>query len=69
MIYFRGGKTDIDNQYDQYSITCSDGSSIIEGVDFTVSYAPLSGNISLHIIIEIASIEGLIILSQTYPMI
>ena len=32
---------------------------MIEGVDFTVSYAPLAGILSLCIIIAIASAEGL----------
>ena len=31
--------TYIDNKYDLYSIACVNGSSIIEGVDFTISYA------------------------------
>ena len=34
---------------------------MIEGVDFTVSYAPVSGIRSLCIIIEIVSAEGLYI--------
>ena len=36
-ISFRVKTTDIDNQYDLYSITCADGSSMLEGIDFTVS--------------------------------
>ena len=55
MIYFRVKITDIENQYDIYDRTCEDGSSIIEGVGFTVSYAPVSGIRSLCIIIAIAS--------------
>ena len=47
--------TNIDNQYDLYSRTCADGSSMFEGVDFTVSYSPVAGIFSLCIIIEIAS--------------
>ena len=39
-ISFRAKTNDIDNQYEIYSRTCVDGSSMIEGVDFTVSYAP-----------------------------
>ena len=35
--------TDIDNQYDIYSRKCAYGSSMIEGFDFTVSYAPVAG--------------------------
>ena len=34
---FKVNITDIDNQYDLYSITCADGSSMLEGIDFTVS--------------------------------
>ena len=34
---------------------------MIEIVDFAVSYAPVSGIIYLHVIITIASEEGLII--------
>ena len=60
-IYFRVKTTDIDNQYELYSIICVDGASLLEGVDFKVSYAPLAGILSLHIIIEISSVEGLII--------
>ena len=60
-ISFRVRTTDIDNKYDIYSRTCADGSSIIEGADFIVSYAPVSGVISLCIIISIASKERLII--------
>ena len=41
-IYFRANTTEIDNQYEIYSRTCAYGSSIIEGVDFTVSYSPVS---------------------------
>ena len=52
---------DIDNQYDIYSRTCAYGSSILEGVDFNVSYSPVAGICSLHIIISIASSGGLII--------
>ena len=55
MIYFRVNTTDIENQYDIYYRTFEDGSSIIEGVGFTVSYAPVSGIRSLCIIIAIAS--------------
>ena len=53
--------TDIDNQYDIYSRTCKDGSSMIEGVDFTVYYAPAAVILSLHITTAIASAEDLII--------
>ena len=48
--------TDIENNYDIYSRTHAGGSSMLEGVDFTVT-----GNNSLCIIIAIASAEGLII--------
>ena len=60
-IPFRVKTTYIDNQYELYSITCTDVSSMLEGVDFTVSYAPVSGIRSLHIIIEIAYVEGLVL--------
>ena len=42
-IYFRVNTTDIENQYDLYSRTCADGSSMLEGVGFAVSYTPVSG--------------------------
>ena len=57
----KGKKTDIDNQYDIYSITCADVSSMIQGVDFTVSYAPVAWIQSLFIITAIVSAEGAII--------
>ena len=38
-IYFSLKTTEIDNQYNLYSRTCTDGSSILEGSDFNVSYA------------------------------
>ena len=60
-IYFRVKITDIENQSDIYSITCSYGSSVLEGVDFTLSYSPVDGISSLHILIAIASEEGLVI--------
>ena len=34
---------------------------MIKGVEFTVSYAPVAGIRPLHIIIKLASTEGLII--------
>ena len=60
-IYFRVKTTYIENQYELYSITCADGPSMIEGVDFTVSYAPLSGIFFPHIIIIVSYSESLII--------
>ena len=59
-ISLRVKKTDIENQYDLYSRTCSDGSSILEGVEFTVSYAPMHGICPLCIIIATACEKGLI---------
>ena len=41
-ISFKVKKTDIDNKYDLYSIICAYGSSIIEGLNLTVSYTPVS---------------------------
>ena len=60
-ISFRVKTKDIGNQYDLYSRTSEYVSSMIEIVDFAVSYAPVSGIIYLHVIITIASEEGLII--------
>ena len=60
-ISFRVKTTGINNKYDLYSITCADGSSMIKGVYFTVSYEPVAGILSLCIIIAISYIEGLII--------
>ena len=51
---------DIDNQYDLYSRRCADGSSMLEIVDFTISYASVAIIKSLRIIILIASAELLI---------
>ena len=59
-ICFRVKTTDTINRYDIYFRSCSDGSSIIEGVPFTVSYLPVTGTQSLCIIIEISYIEVLI---------
>ena len=67
-IFFRVEITNIDNQYDLYSRKCADGLSILEVADFTVSYAQVNGIRSLHIIIAIASEEGLLIFSWTSPM-
>ena len=53
--------TDIDTKYDLYYITSADRSSMLDVADFTVLYAPVAGICSLHIIIEIALEEGLII--------
>ena len=60
ILYFRG-KNEIDNQSYIYSRICADGSSIIEGADFNVPYAPVAGIRSLCVIIEIAYAEGLIV--------
>ena len=59
--YILGLKTDIDNQYVLYSWTCVYVSYMHEGVEFTVSYAPVDGICCLWIITEIASTEGRII--------
>ena len=66
-VYFRVKTTDIDNLYDLYSRTCADASFMIEGVDFTVLYSPMSGSRSLYIIITVESEEGLIFF-WTSPM-
>ena len=47
MIYFRVKTTDIYNQYYRYSRIFEDISSMIEVVDFTVSYKPVADYISL----------------------
>ena len=59
-ISFRVNSTDIDNQYDLYSITCADRSSVLEDVDFAVSYAIVAGIRSLCILVAITYTEGLI---------
>ena len=51
--------TDIDNKYYLYSRTCTNISSVIEGVYFAVSYASVAGICSLCIIISIAYGKGL----------
>ena len=58
-ISFGVKKTNIDNQYGLFSIELEDGSSMIEVVEFTVSYAPVAGIRSLCIIIAISYAEGL----------
>ena len=60
-IYFRLKTTDIDNQYYLYSRICADGSSMLEGVDFTVSYAKVAVIRPLSTIIAILYEEVLII--------
>ena len=60
-IYFSVKTTDIDNQYGIYSRTCVDVSSMLEGVDFTVSYVPVASIRSLRIIIAIDPAEGIIL--------
>ena len=60
-ISFRVKTKDIGNQYNLYSRTSEYVSSMIEIVDFAVSYAPVSGIISLRVIITIAYEEVLII--------
>ena len=61
IIYFRIKTNYIYNQYDIHSRTCTNGSSIFDVVDFTISYAPVAVILSLCIIIAIASAEGLVI--------
>ena len=61
IIYFGLKSTYIDNKYDLYSRTFSDGSYMLEGVEFTVSYAPVAGIRSLSIILSISSSECLIL--------
>ena len=58
---FWGKTTDIDNQYFLYSRTCADGSSMLEGIYFTVSYTYVFGIQSLCNIISIVSVEDIII--------
>ena len=58
-ISFRVKRTATDNQYYLYSRTYLDGSSMIEGVDFTVSYSPVAGIPSLYIFIAIEYVEVL----------
>ena len=55
-IYFRVKTTYIYNQYDLYYRKCADGSSMLEGVCFNVSYVPVAGICYLCIIIEISSV-------------
>ena len=53
--------TEIDQKYDIYSIDFADGSSIIEWVYFTVSYAPVVSINYPRIVITIASAKVMII--------
>ena len=57
---FRINITDVDNQYDLYSITFIYVFSVLEGVGFTVTYTSVSGIRYLCIIISIASVEWLL---------
>ena len=61
IISFRVKKIDIDNQYDLYSRTCAYGSSMVEVVDFTISYSPVEIIKSLRIIMSFLSEECLMI--------
>ena len=61
IISFRVKATYIDNQYDLYSITCAYGSSMVEVVDFTISYSPVEIIKSLRIIMSFSSEECLMI--------
>ena len=61
MISFRILKKDIDNNYDPHSRAFVYGSSMIEVVDFTFSYARIGGMIYLCIIFAIAYSERLTI--------
>ena len=60
-ISFMVRTTDIYNHNDIYYRTCADGSFMIEGVDFIISYSLVSGILSLCTIIAIASAEGFIL--------
>ena len=51
IILFRVNTIDSENPYDLYSRTCADESSMLEVVDFTVSYAPVAIIKSLRIIV------------------
>ena len=57
-ISFRVKITEIDNHYDLCLINCADGSFMLEGVYFTVSYAPVTGIKYLRIIIKISSLKA-----------
>ena len=61
IISFRVKTTDVENRYEIYSRTFADGSSMLEVVDFTVSYEPVYGIPPLQLIISIVSAEVLII--------
>ena len=61
IISFEVKTTCIDKKYEPYSRTCAYGSSLCEGVDLTVSYAPVDVILSFCIILAITSEEGLII--------
>ena len=60
-ISFRLTNIYVENQYDINSRTCTDGLSILWGVELTVSYAHVAGILSLYIIIAISFAECLII--------
>ena len=62
MISFIVKTTWSDNQYSLTSRTCTDGSYILEGVEFKVSYAPVSSMKYLQTIISISSTDGMIFL-------
>ena len=67
-ITFTVKTSDIYNQYELYSRTCTYGLSVLEGGDLPVLYAPVVGIRSLHVIIAIASAEDLIFFSLTSPI-
>jgi len=53
--------TSIPHQYDLYARTCADGSTQKENIDFTDSYSPVASIDSLHLLLNLAASEGLII--------
>ena len=49
--------TDIDNYYKLKSRLCLNGSSMIEGIDFDISFAPVADSSSIRILCSLATLE------------
>lgn len=54
-VSFRVKHTDVANIYELYSRTCANGSRMVEGVDFSISYAPCASVQSIYLQMAIAA--------------
>ena len=54
--------TDVQDYYEIKVRMCADGSRMVQGVDFSIPYAPTADSDSLRLIIDIASSDGMSII-------